>query len=123
VRKGAGTGQEALIAGATVARRAGGFAFDVSSLVDSATTASSSSASAPARTLRQAIGLRLGGSLRLVVARLRERANWRSISDRLCQDTRGRVIPPIRAAKLRWTRNRDSYTFTHRVGVYGRGDR
>jgi len=57
------------------ARWAGGFAFEVSSLVDSATTASSTSASAPARTLRQAVGLRFGGSLRLVVARLRERAN------------------------------------------------
>ena len=40
-----------------------------------------------------AAGLRLGGSLRRVVARLRERANWRSISERLRQDTRAGPYP------------------------------
>ena len=75
LRKGRGTGQVALTVGAATARRAGGFAFELSSRVDSATTVSSTSASTTARTLRQAAGLRFGGSFRRVVARLRERAN------------------------------------------------
>jgi hypothetical protein len=82
---GAGTGQAGAIVG-TGARPAGGFAFEVSSLVDSATTVRSTSASSPARTLRRATGLRLGGSFRRDWARLRERAKCRSISERLRQE-------------------------------------
>ena len=81
------------------ARCAGGFAFEVSSLVDSAITVSSTNASTTARKLRHASGDRFGGSLRLVVARLRERANARSISDRVCHDTRRPDLPPIRTHK------------------------
>ena len=87
-------------ASARPARRAGGFAFELSSLVDSATTVSSTSASMPARTLRHAIGRRFGGSLRRVCrppARARE---LRSISERFCQGApRGRDPTPERESQ------------------------
>src|SRR4029077_11158489 len=93
LRKSRGTGQAALIVGTAAACRAGGFAFELSSLVDSATTVSSTSASTTARTLRQAAGLRFGGSLRRVLAPLCERTNWRSISESVRHDTRAGPYP------------------------------
>src|SRR2546430_3573862 len=77
-----GTGHLGLSVGAVFFTAAGGLAVDVSSRVDSATTASRTRASAPARTLRQATGLRRSGSRRSARARRRERLKLSSISER-----------------------------------------
>ena len=64
----------------------GMFRVELSSPIDSATTASRKRASAAARTLRHESGLRLIGIRRRTVARLRDRAKSRSSSERLVQD-------------------------------------
>ena len=94
-----GTGHEESSAGVGAALAAEGFAFEFSNGVDSATTVSSTSASAAARTLRQAIGLRLSGTFRRDVARRRERANTRSISERVHQSAKGQDRTPVPASQ------------------------
>src|SRR4051794_11873701 len=84
--KRAGTGQPTPRDG-TSRPATGGFAFDVSSPIDSATSASSATARSPARKLRDPSTPRLGGIRRRAAARRRDLLKRRSSSERFRQDS------------------------------------